>query len=528
MDFFQDFSAKIKEIYGRLEAGQKMVLGSLIVLTLAVFIWLITWTLKVDYSLLYGNLEAEQAGKIIEKLEELNIQYKYSDGGKTIMIPADKIYDTRIKLASEGIANKTGTGFEIFDKTNIGMTEFVQNVNFKRATEGELQRTVESINGVDEARIHLVFPEDKLFKEDQKDPSASVLLTLTRKLRPKQITGIANFIASAVEGLDSDKINIVDQDGNVLTEHYEDSSAGLSSYQMKLQAETENKLTRKTQSMLDNIVGRNNAVVRINAELNFENIETTRERYDPESKVVRSEEIETSSDENEADSTSVSTENIRTNYEINRTVEHITNQVGNIKRISVSVNVNHKLDISEKDGEIVKTYLPRTSEELQSIESLVKNAVGYDSERGDAVVVNSLRFDDSEEEYYREQEEAMLKRKQLFEMLEKGGVLAVLLILMFILANQFKKIFAKPDIPEPEEIVRPALAEGTVESEGFYHEGEEGMPMGEGKISYDFKPMEDIKIEQTEAQQLQEAVKKFCLDNPEVAVRLIKSWLLEK
>ncbi|MCD4651976.1 MAG: flagellar M-ring protein FliF, partial [Candidatus Cloacimonetes bacterium] len=198
--YFTQFTEKLREVYSRLDLRQKIVLAALLIMTVSVFIWLLSWSARDEYALLFGNLEPKQASEAIDKLEEMKIGYKLENSGKSIYIAKDKVYSTRIKLSSEGIGGRGGTGFEIFDKSNLGVTERVQEINFQRAMEGELQRTIESINGVELARVHLVFPEQRLFVEDQQNPSASIFLSLTTTLTKNQIEGIANLTASAVEG----------------------------------------------------------------------------------------------------------------------------------------------------------------------------------------------------------------------------------------------------------------------------------------------------------------------------------------
>lgn len=531
---YKDIFENVKKVYIGLELRQKIVLTALFLLTVSVFIWLVSWSTKVEYNLLFGNMDPKEAAKVIESLRDQNINYRLDNNGRNIYIPANLLYETRIDLSTQGVGAGSSIGFEVFDRSAMGMTQFVQNINYKRAMEGELRRTIESINNVETARVHLVFPEDKLFKEDQKDATASVVLNLNRSLSQRQIEGIQNLVASAVEGLEVFNVTISDQNANLLTEHFPDNLSGLSNFQLRLQNQVENSLTTKIQSMLNNILGSGNSVTRVSAELNFDQIAVTSETFDPESRVIRSEEIqssstaETTTDENlERTGTITSdTENLITNYEISRTVQNITNQVGNIRRLSVAVNVNHRTDLREENGVLIREFVERTPEEIEQIELLVQNAVGFNTDRGDAIVVNSIRFDDSDLEYHRRQQESDLRRKEMIDLIEKGGILVILLVLAFVLFVQFKKIFAsfKPEVPE---VLGPSLKKDDLAEEGFYAEGEEGMPMGEGKISYKFRPMKDIEIEQTESLALQESVKKFIVDNPENAVKLIRSWMME-
>ena len=198
-NLLQSVQAKLKELNNKLDLRQKLVLLSLFILTFSILIWLITWSAKVDYTMLFGNLTSKNASEIIKKLEEQNVKYKLVNSGTAIMVPKDKVYKLRIQLSSEGMVSDGSKGFEIFDKTSLGMTDFVQNIDYQRAMEGELKRTIQSINGIDFARIHLVFPKEKVFKEDQKKPTASVFLKLKKRLTSKQVQGIANLISSAIK-----------------------------------------------------------------------------------------------------------------------------------------------------------------------------------------------------------------------------------------------------------------------------------------------------------------------------------------
>lgn len=526
-EFLKKILNQIKEIYSRLNTRQKIVIAVLFVLTFASFIWLISWSSRVEYRLLFGQMNDKEANQAIEKLKELNIDYQLKDSGRSIFIPADKVYETRITLSSEGIGSNSEIGYEIFDRSTLGLTEFVLEKNYIRAIQGELKRTIEIISGVEYARVHIVIPEDAIFKEDQQVPTASVMLKTTQSLQKKQIDGITNLIASAVEGLDKSNIVITDQNAKLLTENIDSSTLGTSNYHSRIRQSIENTLWTKTQSMLDNILGPNNSVVRISADLNFDEIDTTLEKYDPDSRVARSEQIESQTTENLSDSISTTNEHLINNYEINKTIQHIKNQIGNIRRLTVSVSVNYKATSEEVDGDEVIRQVPRTQDELNSIEELVKNSVGYDLDRGDNIVVTTNLFENTYETRKRAQEEE-LRRREIIDIGIRLIIIIILIVLVYSLTRQLRQIFVTQPEDELEEAIRPSLAEGTAASEGFYPEGEEGMPMGEGKISYEFKPMEDIKIEQTESQMMQEKISKFVIDNPKTALQLINGWLLEE
>jgi len=526
-EFFQKVLGQIKEIYSRLNTRQKIVIAILFVLTFVSFVWLISWSSRVEYRLLFGSMDSKEANQAIEKLKEMKIQYQLKDSGKSIFIPSDRVYETRIALSSEGIGSDSEIGYEIFDRSTLGLTEFVLEKNYIRAIQGELKRTIEIINGIEYARVHIVIPEEAIFKEDQKETTASVMLRTSSSLQRRQIDGIVNLIAAAVEGLDKSNIVVTDQNAKLLTEDMQTGVIGSSNFHSRIKQQIENSLWTKTQSMLDNIVGENNSVVRISTELNFDEINTTLEQYDPESRVARSEQIESESSTNERDSVSTTSEHLINNYEINKTIQHTKNQIGDIKRLTISVSVNYKKQIDLVDGDEIINFVPRTTDELDSIEQLVKNSVGFDSNRSDNIIVTTNHFEDT---YLTRKtaESDEMKRRQLIDTIIKLVIVIILIILVYSLTRQFKQVFVTNQEDELEETVRASLAEGTVASEGFYPEGEEGLPMGEGKISYEFRPMEDIKIEQTEAQAMQDKITKFVEDNPETALHLINSWLLEE
>jgi flagellar M-ring protein FliF len=423
-----------------------------------------------------------------------------------------------------------GVGFELFDRTSLGVTEFVQrNVNWRRANEGELQRTISSIDGVESVRVHLVFPEDRIFREDQRQATASVVLNLSQRLSERSINGIVNIIANSVEGLDPSRVTIVDQNGRVLNESREDNLEDLTNNQLRLQAQIEDNLTNRAQSMLDQAFDVGNSVVRVTATLNFDQIESTSEIFDPDGQVVRSEEIQSNTLVNLSDSLSNVSEHQIINYEISTTQQRRINQVGDIRRLTVAVNVNYRMNRTVDNGRETLEFVERSPSELAQVEALVRGAVGFDVARGDEIFVHSMLFDRTGREFARSEEDRQAQIRQYIAYGERGAVIVVLIVLLFILMSQFKKVFAQP---EPEEVIvedalRPAFADG-IGSEGFYPEGDEGLPMGDGKITYTLRAMKDIQIEQTESMLLQEAIQKFVFENPEVAVKLIKSWIMDK
>jgi len=536
---FYQIWEKVKEVYMRMELRQRLMLAFLLTLTFGVMIWVISWSVRVDYDLLFANLTPEDAQKVMFSLKEEKIPYKLKDQGRRIDIPVDLIHVTRINMSSENIGVKAqGIGFEIFDVTKLGQTEFVlRSVNWKRAMEGELQKSIFSLNGVDDVKVHLVFPEERIFKEDQKEPSASVALRLKARLNERQIDGITNFIASAVEGLSPSRITIIDQDGRVLSKNFEDGYNEIADRQMQLTSIKEAELETKIQTMLDRVLGSGNSVVRISAVLNFDQVERMTEVFDPEGAVVRSEETQADNYTSLRDSTSTVNEYAITNFEISNYVEKRINQIGDIKRLSASVFVNHKTNRRIVDNKLQVEWIERTPEEIANITASVRSSLGLDTNRGDQLTVSSVQFDYSDQELGRWEKERQDRLDRIIQLLTNGSVVLVLIVLIFVVFSQFKKLFSRPPTEEEiEEEIDPVIEEPVLPGyvsleeeaeEGFYPEGDEGMPLGDEKIQMVFKPIKDIEMQQTEAMLFQEAIQKFVLEHPDTTVKLIRSWLME-
>ncbi len=395
----------------RLSTLQKVLIISAVVGVLAILgvILLTGGKSNADMAVLFKELTPEDASKITANLKEKGIEYELADGGSTILIPKENVYETRIELAGEGLPNSGIVGYEIFDKTNLGMSEFVQKMNYQRALEGELARTINALDEVKSSRVHITIPEKALFKEDQKQPTANVSLHLksNKNISNSAVVGIQNLVASSIEGLTPENVTVLDGKGRVISADPLDkaSLAGLTAAQHQQQIEVEQYLSQKVQSMLDNVLGVDNSSVKVTSELNFTQIEKTITDYDPDKQVARSEQQITEKSQS-TDSLSYPTvsmakdqANLITNYEIPQTIEKIVNEVGNIKRLTVSVLVNGENKIIEKDGVKSLQYIPKTKEEIEQLTLAVKNAVGYDPGRNDQVSVINVPFDDT---YYQD------------------------------------------------------------------------------------------------------------------------------
>ena len=405
------------QLIGRMTPSQ-VVMAALVVVGIIVGTVVIFNLAKSQYYVpLYSNLSSEDAGKIIEKLKEMHILYEIGDGGTAISVPSDDVYETRMKLASNGLPSPQNIGYALFDQTNLGMTDFVQKLNYRRALEGELARTIGSLSEVSAARVHMTIPEDKLFKEDQNAPSASVVLKLNggTSLAKRQLQGIAYIVASSVEGMRPENVTIIDYDGNLLTgPQSNDPSAMMSATQFEMRKNVESYLEQKAQSMLQGVIGGGRAVVRVSAELNFEQNSTQIEEYNPDMVAIRSEQ-RTASKGNEQESvpgvppvTTSSNSNdandVITNYEISKTIKSIIGEVGSIKRLTVAVMVDGNYEeVENPEGVVEQKFINRTPEELERFGSIIKNAVGYSEARADLFTIVDLPFDNSILEVSRKQ-----------------------------------------------------------------------------------------------------------------------------
>ncbi|MFA6540977.1 MAG: flagellar basal-body MS-ring/collar protein FliF, partial [Bacteroidota bacterium] len=313
------------QFFSRLTSRQRLTIGVVTTAAVAALILLVTMFSKPTYAMLFSNLNEQDASKIVQVLKEKSVPFQLDDNGKTILVPKQQLYELRLDLASAGLPNSSLIGYEIFDRTNLGVSDFVQKINYRRALEGELARTILNLDEVEGVRVHIVTPEKVLFKEDEKQTTASVVLKLKsgKPLRRESTQGIAHLVASSVEGLEAENVTILDTRGNVLTDNNKTSSlASLTSTQYEIQQKVENFLAQKAQRLLDGALGMGNSIIQVNADLDFRQVERNLEQYDPDNQVARSEQI---SEEKTVlrDSLPPSTRtNSVTNFEINKSLEH--------------------------------------------------------------------------------------------------------------------------------------------------------------------------------------------------------------
>jgi flagellar M-ring protein FliF len=410
MDSIFQFVSQVLKGFNALTPSKKMVVVIAAAVSLLSIWSLVFFVNQQEYRVLFSNLSNDDAGKIIARLEEKKIPYKLSPTGDSIRVPSQKVSELRLDLASSGLPHGGVVGFEIFDNKNFGVTEFVQQLNYQRALQGELARTISSLDEVQKSRVHIVIPQKSLFIEQQAKPTASVFLKLNsgRNLQSSQVDGIIRLVASSVEGLNPNEVMVVDSSGNVLSKAVPDSEfSQMTNSQRGYQKNVEKELSTRIQSMLEKVVGQGKVVAKVSATHDFQVTEKTEEVYDPEEPVVRSvhRKIEKSGtpfsgkgqstvsptvkQRNDVYRTSREKSDEIINYEITRVVSKTVMPVGEIKRLSVAVLVDGNY---VKDDKGVETFQSRSKAELAVLENLVKKSVGFDARRGDTVVMSSAPF----------------------------------------------------------------------------------------------------------------------------------------
>lgn len=529
----QSFVANIRAFIQGLSPKQKISLGGALVGSLALLGFIIYLNGQPNYALLFGNLNPEDANTIVESLREENIGFELRAEGTAIYVDRDQVYELRMRYASEGVVNDGIQGYELFDQGTLGMTDFMQKVTIKRATEGELARTISNLDQVESARVHLVIPERSPFVETQAQPSASVTLQLRRGavLGSGQIEAISALVAGAVEDLNVSDVTILDMNSNLLSNPDQGNpDAAASSTQLRMQRAVEDHLTTKGQSMLDVVLGKGNAIVRVAAELDFSRGITERQLIDPESATVISEERNQEELQGGNDNSQAT---IR-NFELNRTNERLEKSVGDIGYLTVSVILNQRLIPPVEDGApaTLETYDPT---EITEIESIVKNAVGFNPDRGDRFAITQKQFDTTLEDGVATEMERQHQQEQIQLYLRYGLMVAALLLAIWLMRSASQRFVTLVD-PDPEAISEAKAVENGQPvgylnepgGDGFAMPGRESEELVLVDDYYTSKLSEEAKMRLKAKHQMFERVQQQVLTSPEEAVEVIKTWMSEE
>src|SRR6266581_1542944 len=404
-----------------------------IVLAIAAIIALLAgawmWEQSPDYKVLFSNLSDRDGGSIINSLQQMNVPYKFADGGGAILVPAGQVHEARLKLAAQGLPKGGLVGFELMENQKFGASQFQEQVNFQRALEGELARSIQSLSAVQGARVHLAMAKQSVFVRESQKPSASVLVNLHpgRSLDAQQVSAVVHLVASSVPELPVKNVTVVDQNGNLLTKNTDsESNTGLDPSQLKYVQDLEQSYVRRIEAILTPIVGPGNVRAQVTADVDFSNSEQTNETYKPNqtpaNAAIRSQQASESTNGNGQGAggipgaltnqppapaqapivappgagpaatpgsvaSSTSRKDMTTHYEVDKTIKHVRMPVGGLNRLSVAVVVNN---ITQTDPKGAITTKPLSDAEKAQATDLVKEAMGFNKERGDTLnVVNS-------------------------------------------------------------------------------------------------------------------------------------------
>ena len=431
------------------------------------------WARKPDFALLYGDLGPKESGEIVDVLKEENIPFQIRGNGSAIAVSSERVHEMRLKLAGKGLPREE-SGYELLDKVGFGTSDFVQRVNYRRAIQGELAKTIRHLDYVEWAQVHLALPEGSLFVQDEKPPTASVILKLKSRsggvLRPEQVASIVHLVSAGVEGLKPENVTITDTRGNLLSKKELPSSmVGTSNDQLEVKKKLEDYFVAKAQDLLEKIVGAGKSVVRVSADLDFKHVDEKLIEFDPERRVPRVQTVTTrvsggapfqgggvpgmqanlmsQSGIIQSVGSSEEEETAQTQYELSKTERVIADYGANLKRLSVAVLVDGMYeDQKTEDGKIQKVYSPRNKDDITRIAALVKQALGIDesNNRNDTFEIQNVQF--YEPSY--EQEEASLKKEQqkefMLKMVKNGSLaITVLVFLMFVIRSMKKLKKAK-------------------------------------------------------------------------------------
>ncbi len=418
--------SQFREALSEMPMNRKLMVMVAAALLVGGMVALFLWVNQPEYQVLYSGLGQRDAAAVVAKLKELKVPYQLDGGGAVIKVPRDQVYETRLDMASNGLPRGGGIGYEVFNEVKMGTTEFVQKVNYQRALEGELARTIASFSEVEEARVHIVMPRESLFVEDEKKPTAAVVLRLAagRALSQNQIQGVVHLVASSVPDLSDQGVTVVDNQGNLLYRSQADTGdfpGAMTASQLEYQRKVEASLKNKVQSMLEQVVGMGKAVVRVSADIDFTRTSEVQDVFNPDQVAVRSETRTNENNKNagpmpvgspdqrftlaarnaaaglggEEGKTASNRENETTNYEISRTKRQLAKAIAGLQRLSVAVVVDGPYTTqapAKGGGQPARTFTPRTAEQMRQLTELVRRAVGYNEKRGDLVTVANVPF----------------------------------------------------------------------------------------------------------------------------------------
>ncbi|MGM8062181.1 flagellar basal-body MS-ring/collar protein FliF [Vogesella indigofera] len=546
--------------FNALPNNKKILFFTAIAAVLSIALALLVFNREPPYKVLFTGLADSDGGQVTAALQQMNVPYQIGDGG-VISVPSERVYDTRLKLATQGLPKAGGVGFELMDKQKFGISQFAEQVNYQRSIEGELARTIEAVAVVDSARVHLAMPKQTVFVRDQQQPTASVMLTLRpgRILDGGQIAGIMHLVSSSVPNLPLRNVSIVDQDGNLLSTVPDQNNGSLDRRQLDYVRQIEADYTKRVETILEPIFGKGNARAQVTANVDFSESEQTSESFRPNStpnpSATRSQQISETLGRDAAlpsgvpgaltnqppspasapltlppgaapgtatlsglpmgtASGSLSRE-ITTNYEVDKTIQHTKSQKGVIKRLTAAVVVNYKM-VPDNQGVLKAT--PLTEKEFGQINNLVKEAVGFNAERGDSVNVVNASFADAVPVLTVQDKVLDFASNNASDLLKYGLLLLAILYLLFGVVRPIMRDVVNPPPPPPVDDLETAASSGRLLAVA----GEESEE-GESEEDSDNPSPKELQRRVFEAnmQNVRELVK----SDPRMAAQIIKEWI---
>lgn len=543
-EYFKKVFHQIDQFIKGLSPGKKLAMTGTFVLIVSGMTTLFFWAGQTTYVPLMTGLNPEDATNIIRVLRDKNIPFKSEAGGKNVLIPSESIYDLRLELAAMGLPQSSVVGYEVFDKQSLGTTSFVQKVNQKRALEGELVRTINTIRGVKRSRVHLATPQKSTFVEDQKKPTASVVLDLDPgiQLNEKQIFGIGNLVARAVEGMEVSDVVIVDSSGKTLSKNNSDPLTAQTMGQLEFQRKMEHDFEKRIEAMLGRVVGDGRVVAKVTADLDFSQVNETQTIVDGDSAAPLS--IDRRNDamsgtrpapvgvpgvvSNQPGMPPVANNEVKSettknneviNYEIPKTIRRTTKPMGSVKRLSVAVVVDGKtIKAPGADGKIESRVEAWAPEKLKEFETIVASAVGLDRKRGDSLEIKNMEFTHEDfEEVTRVIAEK--ERKSYVQNMIVYAVIGLTIALFFILVvRPFIKWITENTIDSVDTFLPQTIEElEKLQNQGNLPGLEEVVPIVPEKMD----------PEKTEGEMIREKVITLVDSNPHKAALILRDWLHE-
>ena len=524
-----------------MSAGRLIALAAVVLFLISFFVYLATQLNSTSYSVLYTDLELEDAKQIVERLESSNVKYKLAKNGTEILVPTDVVNKMRVDTAELALASKgSNVGYELFDNTDaLGSTNFVQNVNLVRALEGELARSVRSVDNIKSARVHLVLPKREMFSREEQKPSASVVIrTISGPLSEQSVSAIQKLIAASVPKLSVKDVAIVDSSGNLLTEEKNKKLQDISRNE-EIHRELEQQMTERLQLLLDKSLGLGTSRAQVYLEMDFDQVVTNEEIYDPDGQVVRSEASSSGTSattdqnapvtvaqnipngdnvlEGEGSYTQSTNDESTVNYEISKIVRNKIKNNGTVSRMTAAVIVD---GVYERDSQGKLVYRPRTEDEMRKLSDLVKSAVGYNPDRGDMVEVKNLQF--AREDLIPEKIEEPLilgfTKAEVIRIAEGIGVaLVAILVILLVIRPLINNAFDVSNKGSDIRLLGENAEEDNLLLSNFLNEETDTQTemINLNKI--------DGRVKASSVKRINEIVEK----NPDAAVNIIRGWLYQ-